>query len=78
MYLKEEQKFNLITYNKQLQKTLGIDIEDYKTINGKYKIGEKTGKGKEYILIRNKLIFEGKYLNGIRNGKEKNIMLMVN
>ena len=37
-------------YNKKLQKLFGVDIEDYKKISGKYKMGERNGKAKEYIL----------------------------
>ena len=48
-----------------------MDINNYKKISGKYKIGEKNGKGKEYILNEKKLVFEGEYINGKRNGKGK-------
>ena len=58
-------------FNKKLQKKLGIDIKDYKKTSGKYKIAEKNGKGKEYILNTETMIFEGEYLNGERNGKGK-------
>ena len=70
-FIDEKRKLNMIIYNKELQKKLGIDIEEYKKKSGKYKIGEKNGKGKEYILNTDKLIFEGEYLNGKRNGKGK-------
>ena len=51
---------------------LSINIEDYKKEGQRYKIGEKNGEGKEYLLDSNELIFEGNYLNGIRwNGKGK-------
>ena len=70
-YLNEKQKMNIIMYNKELQRKLDVDIDVYKKISGKYKIGEKNGKGKEYILNTNELIFEGEYLNGKRNGKGK-------
>ena len=69
--LNEKQQLNMIIYNKQLQKILGVDIKDYKKISGKYRIGEKNGKGREYSLIEDKLIFEGEYLNGKKNGKGK-------
>ena len=36
-----------------------------------FTIGGKNGKGKEYIIITNILIFEGEYLNGKRNGTGK-------
>ena len=64
-------KMNIIIYNKELQKKIGIDIEDYKKKSGKYIIGKRIGKGAEYIQAKNKLIFEGEYLNGKRNGKGK-------
>ena len=70
-FLNEKQKFNLIIYNKQLQIIFGIDIIAYKNLSGKYKVGEKNGKGREYTLIGNKLLFEGEYLNGKRNGNGK-------
>ena len=70
-FLNEKQKLNMIIYNKELQKKLDVDIEEYKKVSGKYKVGEKNGKGKEYELNTNKLIFEGEYINGKRNGKGK-------
>ena len=57
----------MIIYNKDLQNILGVDIQNYKNISGKYKI-EKNGIGKEYELDTNILIFEGEYKNGERNG----------
>ena len=68
-FLPEKEKLNLIIYNKQIQKTLDIDIEEYIKISGKFKIGKKNGKGKEYLLNTDKLIFEGEYKNGRKNGK---------
>ena len=66
-----KRKLNLIIYNKELQKKIGVDIEDYKKTSGKYKIAEKNCKGREYILNTKRMIFEGEYLNGKRNGKGK-------
>ena len=71
LFLEEKQKLNMIIYNKELQEILGVDIKDYKNISGKFKIGGKNGKGKEYIINTNNslsLIFEG---NGRRNGNGK-------
>ena len=70
-FLPDAPKLNIILYNKYLQKLIGVDIQYYKKISGKYKIDGKNGKGKEYILYTNNLIFEGEYLNGKRNGKGK-------
>ena len=70
-FLNMKQKLKIMIYNKQLQEKLGFNIENYKKLSGKYKIGGKNGLGSEYILGTNKLIFEGEYLNGVRNGKGK-------
>jgi antitoxin component YwqK of YwqJK toxin-antitoxin module len=68
--IKEKRKLDIVKYNKNMQKILDIGIINYKTFNGKYIIGERNGKGKEYYINDN-LIFEGEYLNGKRNGKGK-------
>ena len=67
----ENKKLDLIIYNKQLQNKLFINLENYKNASNKYKIVGTDGKGKEYIMNTNILIFEGEYLNGKRNGKGK-------
>ena len=76
-FLEEKQQLNMIIHNKGLQRVLFIDLEDYKEISGKYKIDGKNGKGKEYRIYNDKLLFEGEYLNGKRNGKGKDIIKMV-
>ena len=70
-FLNDKLRLNMIIYNKELQKILAVDIENYKNISLIYRIGERNGKGKEYIKNTKKLIFEGEYLNGKRNGKGK-------
>ena len=60
---------SIIIYNKELQKNLLVDINDYKRISSIYKIEEKNGKGREYIIDTDTLIFEGEYLNQKRNEK---------
>ena len=67
-YLCEKEKLDMITYNKELQKILQVDIKIYKKISNKYKLGKRNGEGKEYIKNTNILVFEGEYLNGKRNG----------
>ena len=69
-YITRKKKLNLIKNNKNIQNFYYIDIEDYKSQSGIYKIGEKDGKGKEYDFD-NKLLFEGEYKNGKKNGKGK-------
>jgi len=69
-FLSQKKKLEIIIYNKELQKILDINIEDYKRKARIYRIGERNGKGKEYYSS-GKLRFEGEYLNGKRNGKGK-------
>ena len=75
-FLSEKQLLNMIKYNKELQNIYSIDIERLKKVSGKYKIGEKNGKGSEYLIDTNILIFEGEYLNGKKMEKEKNIAIL--
>ena len=70
-FLSEKKLLYLIIYNKELQKIFSVDIKDYIKISGKYKIGGKNGKVREYNIKTNKLIFEGEYLKGKRNGLGK-------
>ena len=70
-FLKKRRKLQMIVYNKELQNNCLIGSNEYRKISWKYKIGERNGKGKEYIINTHILIFEGEYLNGKRNGKGK-------
>ena len=69
-YIPEGQKLKLIKYNKSLQKNININIINYKFYSGKYIIYESNLR-KEYDGETDKLLFEGEYLNGKRNGKGK-------
>ena len=70
-YLDIKRKFEIVKYNKKLKNILHLELFDYIIISGKYIIFDRDGKGKEYELKYNELIFEGEYLNGKRNGKGK-------
>ena len=59
----------VINYNKQLQAKLGISLINYKIFSGKYLVYETKTKGKIYNSYTDKLIFEGEFLNGKKNGK---------
>ena len=61
-FINRKKRMKLIIYNKQLQNMIGIDIEDYKETSRK-DIIEVNGKGREYKLNTNELIFEGEYKN---------------
>ena len=70
-YIFNRRKLQLIIYNKYLQSIFKINLTDFMNISGRYFIGERNGKGKEYDSYNNSLIFEGEYINGKRNGKGK-------
>jgi len=70
-FLEKKPKLNMMIYNKKLQEMFSVKIEDYKIISGRYRIIEINGKGKEYILNTNNLLFEGEYKNRKRNGYGK-------
>ena len=73
-FTEEKTKFKIIKYNKQLQSKLDMTIVTYRTLSGKYIIYENNikgkKKGKEYN-INDKILYEGEFLNGERNGKGK-------
>ena len=68
-FLNEKLKLELIKYNKILQKIINVTLINYKYFSGKYIEYELNRKGKEYK--NDKLLFEGEYLNGKKNGKYK-------
>ena len=69
-YISIIKKLKLLKYNKTIQKVFGIKIIDYKILSKRYIIYEN-GISKEYNLLNDKLLFEGEYLKGKRNGKGK-------
>ena len=70
-YIDEGPKLKLIKRNKSLQNILNKSIINYKYFSRKYIIYESNGFGKEYTSIHDKLLYEGEYLNGEKNGKGK-------
>ena len=67
-FVDERIKLILIKYNKKLQNQIDISLINYINFSRKYIIKEENGKGKEYNGINNRLIYEGEFLNGKRNG----------
>ena len=73
-------ELDIISYNKKIQKRLGVDIHNYNRLSNKYKIIERDGKFKECLINDEIKIFDGEYLNGNKlSGKlydiEANILL---
>ena len=56
--LSENKKLEILEYNDKFKKILGITLEDYKFLSGKYVIGDRNGKGKEYTIYGNNKIFD--------------------
>ena len=69
-FINDKRKFEIVLYNKNIQKILGLTILDFRRISGKYIIGDPNKEGKEYNY-KGELLFKGEYLNGKRNGKGK-------
>ena len=72
--LKLNKKFDVIRYNRHLQNKLKINIEDFKSVSGRYIKGlneNGNGRGKEYKLGTSIILFEGEYINWKKHGKGK-------
>ena len=69
-----KQKLNSIRFNVKQQRKLGLNLNDYKRLSGKYRIVE----GNElqiYNIINDELLFIGKYSNGKKNGEGREYIL---
>ena len=62
------QKLNTLRFNKRIQNRLEINIIDYRRLSGKYKI-IKDNELKIYNSYNDRILFEGQYSNGNKNGK---------
>ena len=69
-YLNEKRKLKLIKYNKNLQNKINITLLNYRLLSERYIIYEAKDKVKEYNNY-DELIFEGEFLNGVKNGRGK-------
>ena len=70
-FVDEKTKLDIIKYNKNMQNIMNINLTNYKFYSQKYIIFEENGKIKEYDGYDDRLLFEGGYLYGKRNGKGK-------
>ena len=69
--LLNSKKLDLVCYNKALQKSLCLNIENYKRESRKIIKGDRNGYGKIILVDENILLFEGQYSNGKKNGYGK-------
>ena len=67
--VKQKTKLKIAKYNKNLQNKININLNNYKFFTRKHIEYETKKKGKEYYGYDDKLLYEGEYLNGERNGK---------
>ena len=70
-HLDEKKQLELIIYNNALKNILDIKLINYKIMSGKYIINEDNNIIKEYNGYNDKLIYEGEFFKGKRNGKGK-------
>ena len=69
--ISETKKLNLIIYNKNLQNKFQINLENYKNKSTRYIIKDPNGNTKEYLKEIKRIVYEGGYSKGKRNGKGK-------
>ena len=67
--IKEDIKLKALRYNKKLQNNLGLTLTDFKRLSGKYIIKIGDDKIEEHDGYTNRLLFEGEYSNGKKNGE---------
>ena len=70
-FIKDRKKLLIVKYNKKLQNTINVNFINYKVFSGRYIIYETKKFGKEYNGCNDKLLYEGEYLKGEKNGKGK-------
>ena len=73
-HINERVKLKIAKYNQILQNTIDINLNNYKAFTEKYIISDTNGIIKEYYdfnVFDQRLVYEGEYLNGERNGKGK-------
>ena len=70
-FINERIKLKIVKHNKHLQDIINIKLINYEFLSGRYIIYDNNGIVKEYARANDYLIFEGEYLNGLRNGKGK-------
>ena len=75
-FFNEKEKLELITYNKKLQNLLKINITNYKFFSGKYKIGNKNGKGQEFNGSNEQLYLKVNIKMEKEMEKEKNMIAL--
>ena len=69
LYTNEKVKLDIMKYNKNLQNLMDLNLDYYKRYSGKYIVIIINKKVEEYNASDGKLIYDGEYLNGKRNGE---------
>ena len=71
MPIYKKRQLKLVKYNKRLQNIINVNLDHYKLFSGKYTLYKGIGIWKEFNSSDDKLIYEGNFLNGQRNGKRE-------
>ena len=67
-FINKNKKLKLLFRNKKIQKIFDLTLDDYKKECRIYRIINDDGKGKEFLINSDILLFEGDYKNGKKNG----------
>ena len=67
-YIYNKRQLKLVRYNKKLQQILHVNLDHFKIYSDKYILYKGVGLWKEYTSSDDRLIYEGEYLDGQRNG----------
>ena len=67
-FINKNKKLKLLFHNKKIQKIFDLTLDDYKKECRIYRIINDDGKGKEFLINSDILLFEGDYKNGKKNG----------
>ena len=66
-----KRQLKLVKYNKRFQSIINVNLDHYKIYSEKYILYKGVGKWNEFNSSDDRLIYEGEYLNGLRNGVGK-------
>ena len=64
----KNKELELFSHSKKIQKLFNLTLDDYKKESRRFRIINDDGKGKEYLINTDILLFEGEYKNGKKNG----------
>ena len=67
-FILKNKELELFSHSKKIQKLFNLTLDDYRKESRRFRIINDDGKGKEYLINTDILLFEGEYKNGKKNG----------